>query len=58
MVVTETLEGTIDDELWFHYDMTADVLYLRLAKEREAATATEETPDGLLSCGARTTTAW
>ena len=48
MVVTDTLEGTIDNVLWFHYDMTGDVLYLRLVGERDTATVAEETPDGFL----------
>jgi len=48
MVVTETLEGTIDQSLWFHYDVANDVLYLRLASARDAPTVAEETDDGLL----------
>ena len=48
MVVTETLEGTIDGTLWYHYDIVNDVLYLRLASHRETATVSEETPDGFL----------
>lgn len=48
MVVTDTLEGTIDDVLWYHYDLVNDVLYLRLRCERETVTVAEETPDGFL----------
>ncbi|MBN2563726.1 MAG: DUF2283 domain-containing protein [Phycisphaerae bacterium] len=48
MVVTDTLEGTVDTALWYHYDMTNDVLYLRLASERQTPTISEETPDGFL----------
>ncbi len=48
MVVTDTIEGTIDGALWFHYDVANDVLYLRLASARELATVAEETDDGLL----------
>lgn len=48
MVVTETVEGTIDQALWFHYDVVNDVLYLRLASARDAPTVAEETDDGLL----------
>ncbi len=48
MVVTDTIEGTIDDALWFHYDVANDVLYLRLASAREAPTVAEETHEGLL----------
>ncbi len=48
MVVTETVEGIIDDVLWYHYDMVNDVLYLRLRSERETPTVSEETPEGFL----------
>ena len=30
MVTTDTLEGIIDGTTHFHYDVTSDVLYLRL----------------------------
>jgi hypothetical protein len=51
MVKTDTIEGTIGSgarRLWFHYDIGADVLYLRRESHRETATYAEETPDGLL----------
>ena len=51
MVVTNVIEGTIGTgpaAVWFHYDVTADILNLRHASERTAATTAEETPDGLL----------
>jgi hypothetical protein len=48
MVMTDTLEGTVDGVLWYHYDIANDVLYLRLAAQRETPTVSEETPDGLL----------
>jgi uncharacterized protein YuzE len=48
MVQTDAIEGTINQGLWFHYDLAADVLYLRLASCRDEATVAEETPDGLL----------
>jgi hypothetical protein len=48
MVVTDTLEGTIDGVLWYHYDVTNDVLYVRVAADRETPTVAEETPDGFL----------
>lgn len=48
MVVTDTLEGTINQQLWYHYDRVNDVLYLRLVAERSAETVAEETADGLL----------
>ena len=47
-IVTDTLEGVIDNALWYHYDLTADVLYLRLVEHRETHTVSEETPDGFL----------
>ncbi len=48
MVVTDTLEGTIDQALWYHYDLTNDVLYLRLASEHQTPSVSEETPEGFL----------
>lgn len=48
MVITDTIEGTIDEVLWYHYDITNDVLYLRMAAERQAETVSEETPEGLM----------
>ena len=48
MVKTDTLEGTVDGVLWYHYDISNDVLYLRLASQREADTYAEESPDGFL----------
>lgn len=49
MVVTpETLEGVIDDRLWFHYDVLGDVLYLRLVTQRATPALGEETDDELI----------
>jgi hypothetical protein len=48
MVVTDTVEGTINQVLWYHYDRMNDVLYLRLMKERSTETVAEETPEGFL----------
>lgn len=49
--VTDAIEGMIGAgaaALWFHYDITADVLYLRLASERTSETTGEETPQGVI----------
>ena len=48
MVTTDAIEGTIESALWFHYDLADDVLYLRLASQREVPTVAEETEDGFL----------
>ena len=48
MVVTDTLEGVVDGALWFHYDLTNDVLYVREASQRDASCVGEETSDGLI----------
>jgi hypothetical protein len=48
MVVPETLEGIINHTLWFHYDVDGDVLYLRLASERNMPALGEETPEGFV----------
>ncbi len=47
-IVTETLEGSIDQAIWYHYDVANDVLYLRLHSARDTPTVAEETDDGLL----------
>ncbi len=44
----DTIEGTIPCDLWFHYDVGNDVLYIRLESERRASTVGEETDDGLV----------
>jgi hypothetical protein len=46
MVQTDTLEGIIDDTLHFHYDVFADVLYLRLLKDMETASYGDISDDG------------
>ncbi len=48
MVITDTLEGTVNHKLWYHYDLATDVLYLRLVDHRSTETAAEETPEGNL----------
>ncbi len=48
MVAIDTLVGFIDGTLWFHYDVSGDVLYLRLASQRETETLGEETDDGFI----------
>lgn len=37
MLRIDTIEGTVGNTLWCHYDVTNDTLYLRLAKDREPA---------------------
>jgi uncharacterized protein YuzE len=46
MVITDTIEGVVDDRLWFHYDLTGDVLYIMLVSHRASPTVGEETADG------------
>ena len=48
MVKVDTIEGTVDDVLWYHYDLASDVLYLRLTAHRDAPTYAEESDDGFL----------
>ena len=48
MVKVDAIEGTVDDVLWYHYDIASDVLYLRIAKYRSTSTVAEETPDGFI----------
>jgi len=46
MVQTDAIEGIIDDTLRFHYDMFADVLYLRLLIAEGTPTLGDLTDDG------------
>lgn len=48
MVAIDTLEGLINHSLWYHYDVTDDVLYLRLNARRDAEAVGEETDDGFI----------
>ena len=46
MVKTDTIEGIVNDELRFHYDISADVLYLRLVADENRASYGDLTDDG------------
>jgi hypothetical protein len=48
MVSIDTLEGLLDGMLWYHYEVGADVLYLRLCAHHETPVVGEETDDGLI----------
>lgn len=48
MVITDTVEGVINGTLWFHYDLSNDVLYLRLCGKRETTAVGEETSEGFI----------
>ena len=48
MVTTDTLEGTINGKVSYHYDVFADVLYLRLIDQMDMPSLGEETDDGML----------
>jgi len=43
----DTIEGTLRD-LWFHYDVGNDVLYIRLESKRKTRALGEETDDGFI----------
>jgi len=45
-VITDAIEGIVNDRAWFHYDLTNDVLYLRLADERDTPAHGEEIEGG------------
>jgi Na+-translocating ferredoxin:NAD+ oxidoreductase RnfG subunit len=47
-ITTDTLEGTINGAVSYHYDVFADVLYLRLIDQMETPSLGEETEDGLI----------
>ena len=45
MVTDDTIEGIINDTVHFHYDVFADVLYLRLLAEEGAETYADVTDE-------------
>ncbi len=48
MVTADTIEGMINRDLWYHYDIGSDVLYLSRVPERETTAFAEETSEGFL----------
>lgn len=48
MVTIDTVEGIINGTISYHYDVFADVLYLRLLSDMETPSLGEETDDGLI----------
>lgn len=48
MVITDTLEGTVNQTLSYHYDVTCDVLYLRLVSDMDTPAVGEENDQGLI----------
>lgn len=47
MAIAQALEGTAG-VFWFHYDLSNDVLYLRLAEARETEAYGDEDDSGLI----------
>lgn len=50
-IMTDAIEGTIGSgpaAVWFHYDIRADVLYLRFASDRASETSAEENEQGIM----------
>jgi hypothetical protein len=43
-----TVEGTVNETLHFHYDISGDVLYIRLLSTMGEDSYSEETPDGYI----------
>ena len=46
MVTVDTIEGIINGAISYHYDVFADVLYLRFLSDMETPSIGEETDDG------------
>lgn len=45
-VEVDTLQGVLDGNIWFHLDLSNDVLYLRDQATRNVALIGEESPEG------------
>ena len=48
MVTLDTIEGTVNGAVSWHYDVGADVLYLRRVGTLDVPTLGEESDDGLI----------
>ncbi len=48
MATIDTIEGTVGNAISFHYDVFADVLYLRLLSDMETPSLGEENDDGFI----------
>ena len=48
MVTTDTIEGTINSVISYHYDVFADVLYLRLISDMNTPAIGDENDEGLI----------
>jgi hypothetical protein len=48
MVIAGTLAGVVDSQVSFHYDLSADVLYLRLVDQSQGSPIGEDTDDDLV----------
>ncbi|MBK8395047.1 MAG: hypothetical protein IPL26_07340 [Leptospiraceae bacterium] len=48
MVITDTIEGIINNLIWFHYDLLNDVLYIRKKDFLKKDTFSEQRNDGIL----------
>lgn len=48
MVTVETVEGIINGTISYHYDVSGDVLYLRLLSDMQTPSLGEETDDGFI----------
>ncbi len=46
MVKTDAIAGIVNDQFRFHYDIGADVLYIRLLSAEDIATYAEVTDEG------------
>ncbi|MGI8905221.1 MAG: hypothetical protein ACR2IE_01880 [Candidatus Sumerlaeaceae bacterium] len=50
MAIADAVEGTLgpSNQLWFHYDIGNDILYVRLVAARDIPCYGDEQPDGTL----------
>jgi len=55
MVTTDTVEGVINGTVSYHYDVSADVLYLRLLSGMESPSIGEENDAGDIELHEETT---
>jgi uncharacterized protein YuzE len=48
MVTTDTIEGIVNGTISYHYDVFADVLYLRLLSDMDTPSIGDENDEGMI----------
>lgn len=47
-ITIDAVEGVVENNLWYHFDVSNDILYLQLLPKRDQEMFGEETSEGLI----------